>query len=105
MTLSAGWYQFLILLRAASRIGAAAVTLSELPVQAEDGPERAVDVCAQRLVAAEELETACRSVAVALLAGRGGGPPWPLQATHPELEAPLGGKTGRGSGHAPSQAP
>src|SRR5215212_6909856 len=63
--------QFLILLRAASRIGAAAVTLSELPVQTEDGPARAVTVRAQRLVAAEDLETACRGVAAVLLAGRG----------------------------------
>jgi hypothetical protein len=63
--------QFLILLRAASRIGAAAVTLSELPVQTEDGPVRAVVVRTQRLVAAEDLETACRGVAAVLLAGRG----------------------------------
>jgi hypothetical protein len=63
--------QFLILLRAASRIGAAAVTLSELSVQTEDGPVRAVVVRTQRLVAAEDLETACRGVAAVLLAGRG----------------------------------
>ena len=86
--------QFLILLRAASRIGAAAVTLSELPVQAEDGPERAVDVRAQRLVAAEELETACRSVAVALLAGRGEVPLGPIQARITELIALLGEEAG-----------
>src|SRR3954454_19964018 len=86
--------QFLILLRAASRIGAAAVTLSELPVQAEDGPERAVDVRAQRLVAAEELETACRSVAVALLAGWGEVSLGPMQARITELIALLGEEAG-----------
>src|SRR4051794_1122284 len=63
--------QFLILLRAASRIGAGAVTLSELPVQTEDGPERAVDVRALRVAAAEQLKAGCRAVAAALLAGRG----------------------------------
>jgi hypothetical protein len=63
--------QYLILLRAASRIGAAAVTLSEPSVQTEDGPVRAVVVRTQRLVAAEDLETACRGVAAVLLAGRG----------------------------------
>ena len=63
--------QFLILLRAASRIGAAAVTLSELPVQT-DCHEQAAAVRARRLAAAEELEKACRAVAAALLAGRGG---------------------------------
>src|SRR3954449_9737168 len=86
--------QFLILLRAASRIGAAAVTLSELPVQAEDGPERAVDVRTQRLVAAEELETACRSVAAALLAGRGEVSLGPIQARITELIALLGEEAG-----------
>src|SRR4051794_857821 len=86
--------QFLILLRAASRIGAGAVTLSELPVQTEDGPERAVDVRALRVAAAEQLKTGCRAVAAALLAGRGGGPPGALHGTTAGAVALLGEEAG-----------
>jgi uncharacterized membrane protein YgaE (UPF0421/DUF939 family) len=86
--------QFLILLRAASRIGAAAVTLSELPVQAEDGPERVDDVRTRRLAAAEELEAACRGVAATLLAGRGKVSLGPMQAKITDLISLLGEMAG-----------
>ena len=86
--------QFLILLRAASRIGAAAVTLSELPLQPEQSPEWAVDVRARCLAAAEELETACRCVAAALLAGRGKVFLGPMQARITDLISLLGDAAG-----------
>src|SRR5215218_5447393 len=85
--------QFLILLRAASRIGAAAVTLSELPVQA-DCPERSAAVRARRLVAAEELEKSCRGVAAVLLAGRGSISSSAMQARITELIALMGETAG-----------
>src|SRR4051812_13835610 len=85
--------QFLILLRAASRIGAAAVTLSELPVQA-DCPERSAAVRARRLIAAEELEKSCRGVAAVLLAGRGSISCSAMQARITELIALMGETAG-----------
>src|SRR3954447_25822734 len=85
--------QFLILLRAASRIGAAAVTLSELPIQA-DCPERSAAVRERRLVAAEELEKSCRGVAAVLLAGRGSIASSAMQARITELIALMGETTG-----------
>ena len=85
--------QFLILLRAASRIGAAAVTLSELPVQA-DCPDRSAAVRTRRLAAAEELEKSCRGVAVVLLAGRGSISSSAMQARITELIALMGETAG-----------
>lgn len=85
--------QFLILLRAASRIGAAAVTLSELPVQA-DCPERSAAVRARRLAAAEELENFCRGVAAVLLAARGSIASSAMQARITELIALMGETAG-----------
>src|SRR3954447_12688094 len=81
--------QFLILLRAASRIGAAAVTLSELPLQPQDCSERAAEVRARRLAAGEALESACRQVAAAVLAGRSEIPFGPIQSRITDLIASM----------------
>lgn len=85
--------QFLILLRAASRIGAAAVTLSELPLPT-DCSERAEAVRAKCVAAGEELEKACRAVAAALLAGRGGVSLAPMRARIADLTALSGATAG-----------
>jgi uncharacterized membrane protein YccC len=84
--------QFLILLRAASRIGAAAVTLSELPLPRQAGGLD--DIRAKRLAAGEELQKICRSIAGLLLAGKSGIDLSAMEARLADLSLAMGENAG-----------